>query len=71
MTTATAGLSGIFAATVTTATGRVVYNDGNAEEIADWLREFRRAERLADVDVRELSIAEAHGIWSSPGTSPE
>lgn len=71
MTTATDELSGIFEATVTTAAGRVVYNDGDAEEIADWLREFRRAERLAQVDVRELSITEAHGIWSSPGTSPE
>jgi|HubBroStandDraft_4_1064222.scaffolds.fasta_scaffold2093797_2 hypothetical protein len=67
MATTTDELSGIFAATVTTATGRVVYNEGDADEIAFWLREFSRAERLAEVDVRELSIADAHGVWSSPG----
>ncbi len=60
-------LSGIFTADVRTASGRVVSNEGSADEIADWLREFRRAERLAEVDVRELTIAEAHGIWTSPG----
>ena len=71
MSMATDELSGIFAATVTTATGRTVSNEGTADEIDEWLRDFRRAERLAEVDIRELTIAEAHGIWSSPGTSPE
>ena len=32
-----------------------------------WLREFRKAERLAEVDVRELRPEECHGVWSSPG----
>lgn len=60
-------LSGIFAATVTTAAGRTVFNEGDEDEIREWLDEFRRAERLAQVEVHELSIADAHGIWGSPG----
>lgn len=60
-------LSGIYAATVTTAAGREVYNEGDEDEIRFWLREFRKAERLADVDIRELRPEECHGIWGSPG----
>jgi hypothetical protein len=71
MSMATDELSGIFAATVTTVAGREVYNEGTESEIDEWLREFRRAERLARVDIRELPLSECHGIWTSPGTSPE
>ena len=60
-------LSGFYAVTVTTRAGREVYNEGNEDEIRTWLREFRKAERLAEVDVRELRPEECHGIWSSPG----
>jgi hypothetical protein len=60
-------LSGIFAATVTTAAGRVVSTEGTRDEVDEWLREFRRAERLAEVDIRELPEDECHGIWDSPG----
>ena len=60
-------LTGIFHATVVTARGRIVENDGDADEIAFWLREFRKAERLDKVTVRELDADEAHGIWASPG----
>ena len=60
-------LSGIYAVTVTTRAGREVYNEGDADEIRFWLWHFRRAERVAKVDIRELREDEAHGIWSSPG----
>ena len=60
-------LSGIFHAVVRTAEGRVVEYDGDADEIEFWLSEFRSAEALVQVDVRELTVDEAHGIWSSPG----
>jgi len=64
-------LSGVFHAVVTTRAGRVVEYDGDEDEITDWLREFRRAEKLALVDVREYSLAEINGgmggFWSSPG----
>lgn len=66
--TATDELSGIFAVTVTTRAGRTVFTEGDADEISLWLREFRKAERLAQVDVRELTIGEASGIWGSPGS---
>ena len=59
--------SGIFHATVTTARGRVVEYDGDEDEIDFWLSEFRKADTLVQVDVRELTVDEAHGIWSSPG----
>jgi len=59
--------TGIFAVTVTTAAGREVYTEGDAFEVDGWLREFRRAERLAEVDIRELRLDECHGVWSSPG----
>lgn len=62
-------MTGIYAATVITAAGREVYSEGDADEIELWLSEFRSAERLARVDVRELRDDECHGIWSSPGTS--
>jgi hypothetical protein len=71
MSMATDELSGIFAATVTTAAGRVASTEGTRDEVDEWLRDFRRAERLAEVDVHELTIGEASGIWDSPGTSPE
>ena len=67
MTMATDELSGIFHAVVRTAEGRVVEYDGDEDEIDFWLSEFRKAEQLAEVEVRELTVAEAHGIWSSPG----
>ena len=60
-------MTGIYAATVITAAGREVYSEGDEDEIREWLDEFRRAERLAQVEVHELSIADAHGIWGSPG----
>lgn len=56
-----------YEARVTTATGRVVEDEDNGENLAEWITEFRRAEKLARVDVRELRPDEAHGIWSSPG----
>ena len=59
--------SGIFAVTVTTASGRTVFTEGDEDEIQFWLSEFRSADTLVDVDVRELTVDEAHGIWSSPG----
>ncbi len=59
--------TGIFHAVVRTAEGRVVEYDGDADEIDFWLSEFRKADTLAQVDVRELTVDEAHGIWSSPG----
>jgi hypothetical protein len=67
MSMATDELSGIFHATVTTEAGRIVETDGNRAEVDEWLREFRRAERLAEVDIRELPEEECHGIWDSPG----
>jgi hypothetical protein len=66
MTTGDPG-TGIFHAVVRTDAGRVAEYDGDQDEIGFWLREFRKAERLAEVDVRELAEEEAHGIWSSPG----
>ena len=71
MSMTTDELSGIFAATVTTAAGRVASTEGSRAEVDEWLREFRRAERLAKVDIRELAEDECHGIWDSPGSSPE
>ena len=65
--TMTDELSGIFHVVVTTAEGRVVEYDGDADEIDFWLSEFRKADVLVQVDVRELTVDEAHGIWSSPG----
>jgi len=59
--------TGIFHVTVTTAEGRIVENDGDEDEIDFWLSEFRKADVLVQVDVRELTVDEAHGIWSSPG----
>lgn len=56
-----------YSARVTTATGRVVEDEDNGENLAEWIMEFRRAERLAEVDVRELTEADCHGIWTSPG----
>ncbi len=56
-----------YSARVTTATGRVVEDEDNGENLADWLREFRRAERLAEVEVHELAEADCRGIWTSPG----
>jgi hypothetical protein len=64
---ATEELSGIFAVTVTTAAGRVVYTEGDRAEVDFWLDQFRQAEQLAQVDVHELTIADAHGVWGSPG----
>jgi hypothetical protein len=69
--TMTDELSGIFHVVVVTAEGRVVEYDGNAEEIDSWLAEFRSADTLVQVDVHELAVDEAFGIWDSPGTSPE
>jgi hypothetical protein len=60
-----------YAATVTTAAGRVVEDTDTGEALAAWVREFRRAEKLARVDIRELADDECSGIWASPGTSPE
>ncbi len=60
-----------YEARVTTATGRQVVDTDNGEALAEWIREFRRAEKLARVDVRELADDELSGIWASPGTSPE
>lgn len=60
-------LSGIFHAVVRTAEGRIVEYDGDEDEVDDWLDEFRSADTLVHVDVRELGVDEAHGIWSSPG----
>jgi hypothetical protein len=69
--TMTDELSGIFHLVVTTAEGRVVEYDGNADEIDFWLSEFRSADTLVQVDVHELAVDEAFGIWDSPGSSPE
>jgi hypothetical protein len=69
--TATDPGTGIFHAVVRTAEGRVVEYDGDADEIDFWLDEFRKADTLAEVDVRELAEDEASGIWDSPGASPE
>ncbi len=66
MTTSDPG-SGIFHAIVRTAEGRVVEYDGDEDEIDFWLSEFRKADTLVQVDVRELTVDEAHGVWSSPG----
>jgi hypothetical protein len=66
--------TGIFHAVVRTAEGRVVEYDGDADEIDFWLSEFRKADTLAEVDVRELTDdeLEAHGpIWDSQGSSEE
>ena len=65
------GIFHSFHVTVTTRAGRVVETDGDRDEVDLWLREFRKAERLALVVEREYSLAEVNGgiggIWSSPG----
>ena len=66
----TDGLSGIFHAVVRTAEGRVVEYDGDEDEIDFWLAEFRRADTLVYVDVRELTVDEVNSIgpiYNSPG----
>jgi hypothetical protein len=69
--TATDPGKGIFHVVVVTAEGRVVEYDGDEDEIDFWLSEFAKADTLVQVDVHELAVDEANGIWDSPGTSPE
>jgi hypothetical protein len=64
--------SSIFEATVRTAGGRVVMTDGDRDEVDFWLAEFRTAETLDAVVVRELTLAEVNGgsrgaSYNSPG----
>ena len=60
-------LSGIYAATAITRSGREIYTEGDAEEVSYWVRQVKRAERGATIEVREMSPDECHGVWSSPG----
>lgn len=64
-------MSGIFAATITFTSGRTIYDEDTADAIDRWVRAARRSEPVAFVDKRELPLSECHGIWTSPGTSPE
>jgi hypothetical protein len=61
-------MSGIFHAVVRTAEGRVVKYD--EDEIDFWLAEFKKADTLVQVDVRELAVDEVNSmgpIYGSPG----
>ena len=60
-------LSGIYAATAITTSGREIYTEGDADEVSYWVRQVKRAERVDRIDVRELAEDECHGVWSSPG----
>jgi hypothetical protein len=63
-------MSGIFHAVVRTAEGRVVEYDGDEDEIDFWLTEFKKADTLVQVDVRELTVDEVNSmgpIYGSPG----
>lgn len=62
--------TGFFTMAVTTAAGRVVETEGDADEIHDWLIEFGKAITLVPVDIHELTETELNsmpGFWSSPG----
>jgi hypothetical protein len=63
-------MSRIFYAVVRTAEGRVVEYDGHEDEIDSWLAEFKKADTLVQVDVRELTVDEVNSmgpIYGSPG----
>ena len=61
-------VSGIYAATAITRSGREIYTEGSAEEVAYWARQVKRAERGASITVVELAEADCHGCWDSPGS---
>jgi hypothetical protein len=63
--------SGLFVATVTCKDGRVVEDVDTEDALSTWLWHVRRGAAVARVDIRELAEDECHGIWQSPGSSPE
>jgi hypothetical protein len=55
-------LTGIFAVTATTASGRVLDFMGTEDEASDWLDELRRAETVLDVGTHELTEDELDAL---------
>jgi hypothetical protein len=72
--TATDELSGIYIATVTTASGRTLTEAGDELYLDGFLAELASAETIVDVERHEMTEAELiefGPIWDSPGTSEE
>ena len=67
-------LTGVYVATVTTASGRTLTEAGDELYLDDFLSELARAEEIIAAERHEMTEAELiefGPVWDSPGTSEE